>query len=119
MEETVFDRVKQLCKMNQITMKKLEQDLGISPNSAYRWKTFNPATETLNKLAEYFDVSQEYILTGKDTIAEKYEYYTDPETAELIEVIKTSPELKAIFRVTRSMPKERLDAIYNLIKDLK
>lgn len=116
-EITVYERLKNLCKLKGITIKQMEQEVGVSQNATFKWKTSSPTLKTAKKLAEYFGVSQDYILFGE--LGKEYEHYTDPETAELIEVIKTSPELKAIFRVTRTMPKERLDAIYNLIKDLK
>lgn len=116
-ETTVYERVKNLCKIKGVAIKEMEQDVGISKNATFKWKTSTPSSKTVAKLAEYFGVSPNYILSGE--LTDKYEHYTDPETEELIEVIKTTPELKAIFRVTRSMPKERLEAIYNLIKDLK
>lgn len=113
---TAFERIKNLCKSKGITIRKLEQEIGVSQNLSYRWKYTNPSAENLSKLAEYFGVTQEYILTGKDHDTDGY--YLDPETARLAEELKNNTELKALFDVARDMTPDRLEAIYNLVKKM-
>lgn len=115
---TAFDRVKNLCNENGIKISELERILGIGKNASYKWKKYSPASDTLFKLSEYFGVSTDYILTGEQSGVSKENYY-DIETEMLARELQKNKELKAIFDVAKGMPKERLDAFYNLLKDLK
>lgn len=68
---TVFDRVKILCDERGISINKLEESLGYSKNTLYRLKTQNPGADKLEEIADYFDVSTDYILGRTD----KKNYY--------------------------------------------
>ncbi|PAF13662.1 transcriptional regulator [Shouchella clausii] len=59
---TVFERVKELCKERGITIVQLEEKVGFGKNSIYSWKKNKPSTEKLEKVADYFDVSTDYLL---------------------------------------------------------
>lgn len=115
---TAFDRVKNLCNENGIKISELERILGIGKNASYKWKKYSPASDTLFKLSEYFGVSTDYILTGVDNGTSKDSYYDD-ETEQIARELQKNKELRAIFDVAKGMSKERLDAFYNLLKDLK
>lgn len=68
---TVFDRVKILCDERKISINDLEKTLGYSKNTLYRLKTQNPGADKLQAIADYFDVSTDYLL-GR---TEKKRYY--------------------------------------------
>lgn len=68
---TVFDRVRNLCDERGISINKLEQSLGYSKNTLYRLKTQNPGADKLEEIADYFDVSTDYLLGRTD----KKRYY--------------------------------------------
>jgi transcriptional regulator with XRE-family HTH domain len=59
---TLFDKISLLAKENKITLKELSVKIGLSPNSIYHWKTSSPKTESLEKVANYFNVSTDYLL---------------------------------------------------------
>ena len=59
-----YDRVKELCKSRKITIKRLEEDLGIARGNACKWRTFTPSASVVAKLSDYFGVSPAYILYG-------------------------------------------------------
>lgn len=61
---TLFDRVKQLCKENNVTQGQMEKDINISNGASSKWKISQPNSETLQKLADYFNVSTDFLLTG-------------------------------------------------------
>ena len=46
-------------------------------------------------------------------------YFLDPETLSYAEELRHNPELKAVFDVARDMPKEKLEAIYNVLKQIE
>ncbi|WNF91315.1 helix-turn-helix domain-containing protein [Vagococcus fluvialis] len=72
---TVFDRIKLLAEKQGKSLNKVEEELGLSKNVLYRMKNSdNPTKDRLEILADYFDVSVDYLLGREDnpSLAEKY-----------------------------------------------
>ena len=89
----IVDRIKQLCKSRGITVSRLEEDLSFGKNSLYRWKTLNPSADKLQKVADYFNVSTDYLL-GRQVDEE------------------SDPEIRIIQRAAKDMtPEQRKKAI--------
>lgn len=59
---TLQDNIKELCKINGITVSQLEQTLGISRNSIYQWSKGNPSIDKIIKIADYFNISIDNLL---------------------------------------------------------
>lgn len=68
---TTFDRVRELCNDRKISINDLENALGYSKNTLYRLKTQTPGSDKLERIADYFDVSVDYLLGRTD----KKRYY--------------------------------------------
>lgn len=67
---TVFERIEDLRKSRKISQGKLEKELGFSNGSISKWKTSMPTPERLQKIADYFGVTIDFLMTGKEeTIA--------------------------------------------------
>lgn len=66
-----FDIVKELCKKQGISINTLEERVGFSRNSLYSWRNSSPKPEKLSVIADYFNVSTDYLLgrTDNPTIA--------------------------------------------------
>lgn len=114
----VYERIQQLCKEKGVSVRQMEIDNGMIRGKASKWKTYTPKADALLALSEYFGVSTDYILTGEQSGVSKENHY-DVETEMLARELQKNKELRAIFDVAKGMPKERLDAFYNLLKDLK
>lgn len=63
---TPFDRLKSLCDKQGISINDLEEKLDIGKNSLYSWKKGIPKGTNLIKVADYFNVSTDYLL-GRET----------------------------------------------------
>lgn len=63
---TVYDRIEKLRKEKKISQGNLEKELGFSNGSISKWKTSMPKPERLQKVADYFGVTLDYLMTGKD-----------------------------------------------------
>lgn len=63
---TPFDRLKSLCDKQGISINDLEEKLDIGKNSLYSWKKGIPKGTNLIKVADYFEVSTDYLL-GRET----------------------------------------------------
>ncbi|MBU5594877.1 helix-turn-helix domain-containing protein [Amphibacillus sp. MSJ-3] len=68
---TAFDRLKILCDEQGISVNTLEERLDIGRNSLYSWKKNIPKGTNLLKVADFFDVSTDYLLGRTD----KKRYY--------------------------------------------
>lgn len=58
--------IKKLCKTKGTNLKKLEETLEFGNGTIRNWDKKEPAAYKLYKVAEYFGVSMEYIITGKE-----------------------------------------------------
>lgn len=67
---SVYERIEELRKSKKISQGKLEKELGFSNGSISKWKSSMPTPERLKKLADYFCVSVEYLMTGEKTKTE-------------------------------------------------
>lgn len=67
-----FEKIKELCKQRGITLIQLEETLGYSRNTLYKLKTQKPNAERIAEIADYFNVSTDYLLgrTNNPNIAQ-------------------------------------------------
>ncbi|MCR1931645.1 helix-turn-helix domain-containing protein [Enterococcus gallinarum] len=77
---TTFERVKMLADKQKISIVELEERLNFSRNSLYAWKKSNPSIDKLQKVADYFNVSIDYLL-GRDD--KKYYELNDREIKDI------------------------------------
>lgn len=59
---TLYERVSILASNKNISLKKLARELGLSESAIYQWRTSSPKVETVAKVADYFNVSTDYLL---------------------------------------------------------
>ncbi|WP_295485993.1 helix-turn-helix domain-containing protein [uncultured Streptococcus sp.] len=63
---STFERIKELAKARGVTLGALEEKLGLSRNSIYTIKNKKPSAERLQLIADYFNVSTDYLLGRTD-----------------------------------------------------
>lgn len=63
----IYERIKTLCKKQGISINKLESTLKIAKGSLCRIDINKPSVVKLQKIADYFNISLEYLLHGKDS----------------------------------------------------
>lgn len=63
---TFYERLENLRKEYGISQKELETELGFSNGSISKWKKSTPKIERLQKIANYFNVSIEYLQFGTE-----------------------------------------------------
>ena len=61
-----FDRIKELADKQKISLNILEEKLGYSTNYLYSLKKGNPKSDRLQEIADYFNVSTDYLLGRTD-----------------------------------------------------
>lgn len=108
---TTFDRVKELSQKRGISLSKLEETLGLGKNSIYALKRNQPSAERLQEIADYFNVSTDYLLGRTD----------NPKIASDEVVGYTTEDLRKMARNAKTFDGKPLtegdiDAIQNIIE---
>ena len=60
--ETLRDRIRTLAKTKGLSLPKLEAELGFRSGTIVKWEKASPSADKLQKVADYFDVSVDYLL---------------------------------------------------------
>lgn len=94
-----LETVLSLLSKKGVSKNKMLTDLELGKNSFVNWENRGtiPGGNTLNKIAEYFEVSTDYLLGNTQTSAEN-DKEMSTEDIEIIKMIKSlSPEKKEMF----------------------
>jgi transcriptional regulator with XRE-family HTH domain len=59
--------IRRLCQEHDISIKKLEETLGIGNGIIARWETSAPSVTRVKAVADYFGVTVDELLTDHDT----------------------------------------------------
>ncbi|VOZ71432.1 phage transcriptional regulator, Cro/CI family [Streptococcus pneumoniae] len=109
---STLEKIKELAKKRGIPLTKLEESLGYSTNYFYTLKTKTPNSERLQQIADYFNVSTDYLLgrTDNPTIAsyDTIAGYTSDDLRKMAENAKTFDG--------KPLTEEDIDAIQNIIE---
>lgn len=62
MYTNIFDRVKQLAKENNISLKDINEKAGLGTGSIYSWKSSTPSIDSLIKVAKVLKTSLDDLL---------------------------------------------------------
>lgn len=103
-----------------ISAYKFCKDTGISQSTISTWKAKKSliGSELGTKIADYFDVSLEYLMTGKEK--ENGEtYYLNDETRKIAQEVFESKELRMLMDEARDADPEDIRAIHNMLLALK
>ena len=97
---------------------------GINQSTFSDWKSGRsvPKQEKLQKIADYFGVSLEYLMTGQIAAKESTsgtQYYFDDETAELAQELLLNQDLKALMSAGRKLSPENLRNLTQMINGFK
>lgn len=98
-----YERVEALRKERKMSQADLEKALEISNGSVSKWKKSFPTYDRLEKLSNFFNVSVEYLTTGKEPTDSKY----TADTAHLVAQIRKDAELTEALKKYFSMSEEQ------------
>ncbi len=93
---STLEKIKELAKSRGISLAKLEESLGYSTNYFYTLKTKTPNSDRLQEIADYFNVSTDYLLgrTDNPSIASGSKGIGSP---------SDTPQLRSIQRKAKSL----------------
>lgn len=102
----LLDNIRLLCKSRGVTIAEVERCSGIGNGIIARWGTSSPTVERLQKVASYFNVSLEYLVSDHSPENEKQPIREDELSAVKRELIS----------LVRSMPDEKVAAVLAILK---
>ena len=62
----MLENIQKLCDERDVTIAQLERDLNFGRGSIYKWNKNSPSIDKVQKVAEYFGVSTDFLLYGFD-----------------------------------------------------
>lgn len=97
-----------------VTDYKVAQECGISRTMFTEWKKgkYTPKTDKLQKIADYFGVSLEYITTGESPTG----YYYNDDAMQIAQEIYQNKDLHMLFDMTRDASAEELTDFAKMIE---
>lgn len=113
------ERIQTLCKEHGRSMNQVETDLGFGKGYISKLGKSTPNATKLKSIADYFQVSTDYLLYGAEIENIDERYYLNDETAQVAQEIFENKDLKALFDATRDADPEDLRALHNMALALK
>ena len=118
--QIMYEIFSKLLQIHGVTAYKVSKETGVSQSSLSDWKLgkITPKTDTLKKIADYFGVSVDYLMTGEEKEGGE-KYYLNDETADIAQKIFENKELKVLFDAAQDAQPEDLGTVYQMLLALK
>ncbi len=112
--------LRQLREDKGLTQEQLASVLGLSQQTIdhYEKKRVSPKIDTVQKIAQYFNVTVDYLL-GRTDAPHGDGYYSDPEAAAYAQQIFDDPKLKILFDASKKLTKEDIDFVVKMVQKMQ
>lgn len=136
-----YDRFKELCSQKGISCNKAATDMGLSNSTPTKWKKTGATPDgiTLAKISTYFGVPVNELLTNVSTGAVEFttsvgnlqDYFqnrnkekvaidvVDDDLQEYLDELRSRPEKRMLFSVTKNATKSQIEAIVKMIEEMQ
>lgn len=113
----IFER---LMKLNGYTAYKVSVETGIAQSTLSDWKKgkSTPKADKLQKIADLFNVSLNYLMTGEEKEGGET-YYLNEETSKMAQSIFENKELRLLFDAAQDAQPEDLQTVHQMLLALK
>lgn len=117
----MYEIYEKLLIAHGVTSYKVSQATGIAQTTLSNWKAARstPNVKTIQKIADYFGVSMEFMMTGKKDEKEHLPYYFNQETKAIAQAAFENPDIRLLVNLSREMSPECLKALLSFIQKLK
>lgn len=61
----IYDNIVSMCKKKKISISKLEKEVGLGNATVKTWKKSSPSVDKLKKVADYFGVTVDMLISAK------------------------------------------------------
>ena len=115
-----YDRFLHLCAQKGVSPSRAALEAGISKSLVTKWKTNrvqDPSPDIARKLATYFNLSVAEVIGEEQK--EKPLINGDEELTEYLELLKTRPEMRMLFQISKDATKEDVEKAVRIIEALR
>lgn len=115
----MYEIFEALLKRRGITAYKFCKETGVSSSTISTWKKKNSIArpELAKIVCEYFGITLDYLMTGEEK--EEQPYYLDDEARQMAEELAHNPNLHILFDAARTISKEDLQFVVDMVNRLK
>lgn len=116
----MYEIFSELLQIHGVTPYKVSKETGVSQSTLSDWKRgiSTPKQDKLQKIADYFNVSLEYLMTGEEKEGGE-KYYLNDETAQMAQKLFQNKELRVLFDAAQDASPEDLKTTYDMLMALK
>ena len=122
----MYQIFEQLLQKHEVSTYKVSKETGIAQSVFSSWKNgiSTPKADKMQKIAEYFGVSVGYFKGTEEAEPNAIDKENNPivlddEALELLEELKTRPEMRTLFSVSKKATKEDILKAVKIIEALK
>lgn len=114
----MYEIFEKLVESNGISTYKVSKETGIATATFSDWKSGKsiPKRDKLQKIADYFGVTLEYLTSGKEEI--EFDYLNE-ESRQIAKDAYNNPELRILFNASKEVSPEDLRFVIEMVKKLK
>lgn len=116
----MYEVFEQLLHVYSISAYKFCKDTGISQSTISTWKSKRNliSGELAKKIADYFSVSVDYLMTGEEKEGGET-YYLNDDTKKVAQEIFENKDLRLLFDAARDATPEDLQTVHTMLLALK
>ena len=116
----MYEVFEQLLQKFGVTTYQVSKATGIGQSTFSSWKTRRNliSGEKAKKIADYFGVSVDYLMTGKEKDGGET-YYLNEETSKMAQSIFENKELRMLFDAAQDASPEDLETVHSMLLALK
>jgi Predicted transcriptional regulators len=92
--QKMYEVFEQLLQKYDVTPYKVAKEAGVTQTALSNWKLgkSTPTTQTLQKIADYFGVTIDYLMTGKEELEKKETTLTPKDTRDIEKILDSTRE---------------------------
>ena len=106
----MLDKIKELCRSQGMSVSQLEEVLGFGNKAIYKWDKQTPGIDKVKKVADYFGVTVDYLLSEEMEFDEK---------EALLQQLFDNKGMRILFSATQGATEEDLVLAAQIIETLK
>ena len=116
----MYSIFEQLLQKYGVSTYKVSKDTGIAQSVFSAWKNgiSTPKQDKIQKIADYFNVSVDYLMNGKEKEGGE-KYYINDETASIAQEIFDNKELRLLFDAAKDAQPDDLQTVHQMLLALK
>lgn len=122
----MYQIFEQLLQKHEVSTYKVSKETGIAQSVFSSWKNgiSTPKADKMQKIADYFGVTLGYLMGTEEAEPNAVDKENNPivlddEALELLEELKTRPEMRTLFSVSKKATKEDIMKAVKIIEALK